>query len=67
MEVRIRKSKHQKVEITDLQFKYASACASDYMRNGYQSYMLYGCNHKSEFGVDVYRTKTTISAVVYFK
>lgn len=68
MMVSIRKSKMQKEEMTLQQLKYAALCAGDYMINEYDYEKTYhGVRSNSEFSCDVYRTKTQISAVVYFK
>lgn len=68
MEIRIRKSKHQKEEMTVDQFIFASERVSYYIRDNLKLGQVYhGCIRYPDCQCDVYRTKTTISAIVYFK
>lgn len=68
MKVLIYKSKMQKEEMTPYQLEYAASCAGTYMINEYDHEKTYpGAGIYSELSCDVRRTKTTISAVVYFK
>ncbi len=68
MRVSIRPSKYQKEELTTHQLRFAAECAGDYMLNKYDKYRIYqGAGLYSDLSCDIYRTKTQISAVVYFK
>ena len=68
MKISIRKSKHQPIILSVDQLKYAATCAGDYMLNEYDTYRIYqGAGLYSNMTCDVYRTKTQISAVAYFK
>lgn len=68
MKVSIRASKHQKQELTTCQFAFASRCVSDYMLKTHSSLFDYsGKSHGNIMGCEVYKTKTQISAIVYFK
>lgn len=71
MKVSIRKSKHQEATLAPYQFKFASECIVKYMKDKIQdkdSYMTYEGSYMEDLmGCDVYQTKTTISAIVYFR
>lgn len=68
IKISIRASKHQKTEMTRNQLSFASSCAGDYLSGGFKSYRIYqGKDLYKKLSCDVYRTKTQISAVVYFK
>lgn len=67
MKVSIRKSKYQEQELTPNQFDFASTCVSRYMREEKSTYWSYqGIVYGEKIGCDVYTTKTTISAIVWF-
>lgn len=66
MKISIRKSKHQKESITIDQVNFASNCVLKYMRENTKAYWSYeGLVHGVKMGCDVYKTKTTISAIVW--
>lgn len=64
MKVSIRASKHQTTEMTVGQICFAANSAAKYLVNGLCGNVIY----KGAFSdCEVYRTKTQISAIVYFK
>lgn len=66
MNISIRKSKHQKRDISVNQFKFATECIINYCDKNLKTYQIYiGSSENEKFGCDVYTTKTQISAVVY--
>jgi len=69
MKVSIRASKHQTVPMTIYQMKFGALCIERYMDNTLATYMVYEGSHSinQSLGCEVYRTKTQISAIVYFK
>lgn len=69
MKVSIRKSKHQETEITVDQLKFAATSVCNYMQKDLNlGYVYNGCDVGFEgMSCEVYRTKTQISAIVYFK
>jgi hypothetical protein len=67
MKISIRKSKHQEGKITIGQAKFAFACVTQYIELGYNTYWNYEGNSDGEsVACDVYKTKTTTSAIVRF-
>ena len=68
MKVSIRKSKYQKLKMTIRQLQFANESVVRYLRDDNQTYFTYtGHVGSLDVGCDIYRTKTQISAVVYFK
>lgn len=68
MKVTIRKCKHQDQELTPDQFNFASTCVLRYMREEKNTYHSYeGLVYGEAMGCDICTTKTTISAIVWFK
>ena len=66
MKISIRKSKHQKEDLTDAQLEFSCKCIAEYKKLGYKTYYLYsGTINNEKMKCDVYKTKTQISAVVY--
>lgn len=66
MKISIRKSKHQKAEMTDNQMTCALACIKSYREKGHNTYFVYnGTIENEKISCDIYTTKTQISAVVY--
>ena len=67
MKISIRKSKNQDKELTTDQIKFASECVVRYMSGENETYYLYeGYFSGKAIGCDVYRTKTTRSAIVWY-
>lgn len=68
MKVLIRASKHQEEEMTTGQLIFASKCVIDYKEKGNKTVFIYsGHTAEKSYECEVYRTKTQISAIVYFK
>ncbi len=69
MKVSIRASKHQNVDLTSYQMMFGANCISRYMDNELTTCEIYSGTHivNASLECEVYRTKTQISAVVYFK
>ena len=68
MKIAIRKSKHQRQDMTIEQLEFASACVASYFKADHDT--LYDYTGKSgviPLGCEVYQTKTQISAIVYFR
>ncbi len=67
MKVSIRASKHQEIPLTYEQLLRAN-CAADYYHLNKKGHVIYDTNIPSlNIVCEVYRTKTQISAIVYFK
>ena len=64
MRILIRTSKYQKEKMNINQLKFANKCVISYACGLYKNEHTY---QDGAFGCDVYRTKTQISAVVYFR
>ena len=68
MKISIRKSKHQRQDMTIEQFEFASACVASYFRADNKTLFDYdGKSGVIPLGCEVFRTKTQISAIVYFR
>ena len=68
MNISIRKSKHQRQDMTIEQLEFANACVVMYRKAGLKTTFDYtGKSGVIPLGCEVYRTKTQISAIVYFR
>lgn len=71
MKVSIRKRNSQESELTVRQIKFAASSICNYVQKDLNmSYFYNGCDLDIDFSglqCEVYRTKTQISAIVYFK
>lgn len=66
MKVSIRASKHQKIPLTHEQLLYGANCAANYYHLDIKDSHIFN-TPPLKLGCEVYRTKTQISAIVYFK
>jgi len=67
MKISIRKSKHQNKKLTTDQINFANKCVIKYLKANNDSYWSYeGTVYGDKVACDVYRTKTTISAIVWY-
>tara|TARA_R110002020_G_scaffold467655_2_gene691418 strand:+ start:7918 stop:8154 length:237 start_codon:yes stop_codon:yes gene_type:complete len=78
MKISIRTSKHQNTQITSIQLDYANECVKKFMEGDYKPYKKWGDENGDyiiytgsikgvDMGCDVYKTKTQISAIVYYR
>lgn len=68
MKVSIRKSKNQKEPLSTSQLDFATQCILRYMKGDLSTYHGYeGSVALEKMNCDVYKTKTQISAIVYFQ
>lgn len=67
MKVSIRASKYQKQEMSIEQLAFANACVIRYVKSHNKTEFTYsGELGGKSLGCDIYRTKTQVSAIVYF-
>ena len=68
MKASIRKSKHQKQELSSSQLEFAAKCAGQYIDGKKDKYWSYTGKIGSQgVACDVYRTKTQASVIVWYE
>ncbi len=68
MNVLIRKSKHQKQELSSAQLEFSAKCAGKYINGNRDKYWSYTGRIGSQgVACDVYRTKTQVSVIVWYE